>query len=169
MKPFVQAINEVLKYGRLRTKEEYGPVMDQVGDHKEGISGQGNPEGEKLSSLILADFLQDEDDPRADIVRRHCEKDPSFKYPSTPKSESASHSILLPDQQSSLLLTGYENGIRVGWHQYRNHTNSPTGFFGYPFHAMYSPTELRELAGRFPDETAGHIKTYLDKNYPEQK
>lgn len=67
-------LNRVLKYSRLRTQPEWSPIVQ---DHNERLNEQiwsrfatGDAyTDDNTSHKILADFLQDEGDPRAELLR----------------------------------------------------------------------------------------------------
>lgn len=59
-------LNRVLKYSRLRTQEEWLPFVQQYLDSYDVNRGKSDHN----VPLIMADFLQDEGDPRAEVLRR---------------------------------------------------------------------------------------------------
>lgn len=166
---FNDDLNAVLKYGRLRTQQEWAPHIDDMAHGTKAIA-HSDTEGERHQRLILADKFADEGDPREHILRQQETSDDAWGM-TDERGRNVETETELSDgsRLRAVVTTELPRGttphkvclIWGGWTPTRNYRN---------FGCNLSADEAKSMLSQFSPEDAPDIDKLhqlIDRHFPK--
>lgn len=160
-------LNRVLKYGRIRPVEDWGPHVNEMYEQRRGKSGPHVGDVTRDARLILADKFGDEGDPREHILRAVGQRVAGIR-PLYVGTEQQAHRVELADGSSLTGSIQRQDGdtpthVRLHWFG-----QTPEGAF-IGFGADLNPEHARHIVSQFhPDDATGieNLVKLIDTHFP---